>query len=335
MAARVNRQIVLKSRPEAMPGPDNFALVEAPVPEPGEGEVLIRTLYLSLDPYMRGRMNAAKSYAKSVEVGATMVGGTVGEVVASKNPKFAVGDVVLGSGGWQDYALSNGIGLRKLDPAAAPVTTALGVLGMPGMTAYFGLLEIGQPKAGETVVVAAASGAVGSVVGQIAKIRGCRALGIAGGADKCRFVIDTLGFDACVDHRAPDFREALAAACPNGVDVYFENVGGAVQETVWPLLNDFARVPVCGLIAQSSLATPMPGPDMYTVLRKRLTLRGFIVTDFASKQADFLRDAGEWVRGGRLKYREDIVDGLENAPSAFLGLLQGKNFGKLLVRVAK
>jgi NADPH-dependent curcumin reductase CurA len=334
MAARMNRQIVLKSRPEAMPGLDNFALVESPVPEPGEGDVLIRTRYLSLDPYMRGRMSAVKSYAKSVEVGATMVGGTVGEIVASKNPKFAVGDIVLASGGWQDYAVSNGAGLRKLDPAAAPVTTALGVLGMPGLTAYAGLLEVGQPKPGETVVVAAASGAVGSVVGQIAKIRGCRAVGIAGGDDKCRFVMDTLGFDACVDHRASDFREALAAACPKGIDVYFENVGGAVQQTVWPLLNDFARVPVCGLIAQYSLTRPMPGPDMFTVLRKRLTLRGFIVTDFAAKQADFLRDAGEWVRSGRIKYREDIVDGLENAPTAFLGLLQGKNFGKLLVRVA-
>jgi NADPH-dependent curcumin reductase CurA len=334
MAARMNRQIVLKSRPEVMPGLDNFALVDSAVPEPGEGEVLIRTLWLSLDPYMRGRMSAAKSYAKPVEVGATMVGGTVGEVVASKNQKFAVGDIVLGSNGWQDYAVSNGAGLRKLDPAAAPVSTALGVLGMPGMTAYCGLLEIGQPKPGETVVVAAASGAVGSVVGQIAKIRGCRAVGIAGGADKCRFVIDALGFDACVDHRAPDFRETLAAACPAGIDVYFENVGGAVQQTVWPLLNDFARIPVCGLIAQYNLATPMPGPDMFTVLRKRLTLRGFIVTDFAAKQADFLRDAGEWVRSGRLKYREDIIDGLENAPTAFLGLLRGKNFGKLLVRVA-
>jgi NADPH-dependent curcumin reductase len=335
MVARMNRQIVLKSRPEAMPSLDNFALMESPVSEPGEGEVLIRTLYLSLDPYMRGRMSAAKSYAKSVEVGATMVGGTVGEVVASKNPKFAVGDIVLGSAGWQDYAVSNGTGLRKLDPAVAPVTTALGVLGMPGLTAYAGLLEIGQPKAGETVVVAAASGAVGSVVGQIAKISGCRVVGIAGGADKCRFVVDTLGFDACINHRAPDFREALAAACPKGIDVYFENVGGAVQQAVWPLLNDFARIPVCGLIAQYNLATPMPGPDMFTVLRKRLTLRGFIVTDFAAKQADFLRDAGEWVRSGRIKYREDIVDGLENAPTAFLGLLGGKNFGKLLVRVAR
>jgi NADPH-dependent curcumin reductase len=335
MPPRMNRQIVLKSRPEAMPGLDNFALIESPVPERGEGEVLIRTLYLSLDPYMRGRMSAAKSYAKPVEVGATMVGGTVGEVVASENQKFAVGDVVLASGGWQDYAVSNGTNLRKLDPTVAPVSTALGVLGMPGMTAYFGLLEIGHPKPGETVVVAAASGAVGSVVGQIAKIRGCRAVGIAGGADKCRFVADALGFDACVDHRASDFRDALAAACPAGIDVYFENVGGAVQQTVWPLLNDFARVPVCGLIAQYNLATPMPGPDMFTVLRKRLTLRGFLVFDFAAKQADFLREAGEWVRSGRIKYREDIVDGLENAPSAFLGLLQGKNFGKLLVRVAR
>jgi NADPH-dependent curcumin reductase len=335
MTASVLRQVVLKSRPDGMPGLDNFALTQAAIPQPGEGEVLMRTLYLSLDPYMRGRMSAAKSYAKPAAVGEPMVGGTVGEIVASRHPKYAAGDIVKGYGGWQEYALSNGTGLRKLDPAAAPVSTALGVLGMPGMTAYVGLAEIGQPKPGETVVVAAASGAVGSVVGQIAKIRGCRAVGIAGGADKCRYVVDTLGFDACVDHRAPDFRDALAAACPAGIDVYFENVGGAVQQTVWPLLNDFARIPVCGLIAQYNLTTPMPGPDMFTVLRKRLLLRGFIVWDFAARQGDFLREAGEWVRSGRLKYREDIVDGLENAPAAFLGMLQGRNFGKTLVRVAK
>ena len=335
MAGNVNRQILLKSRPEGAPGLDNFELVESPVPKPGEGEVLMRTLYLSLDPYMRGRMNAAKSYAKPAAVGEPMVGGTVGEIVASRNPKFSVGDIVLSYGGWQEYALSSGTALRKLDPAAAPVSTALGVLGMPGMTAYVGLLEIGQPKPGETVVVAAASGAVGSVVGQIAKIKGCRAVGIAGGADKCRFVTGELGFDACVDHRAPDSARALEAACPKGIDVYFENVGGAVQQTVWPLLNDFARIPVCGLIAQYNSRTPMPGPDMFSVLRKRLMLRGFIVSDFAAKQGDFLREAGEWVRAGRLKYREDIVDGLAQAPAAFLGLLQGKNFGKMLVRVAK
>ena len=335
MAASTNRQILLKSRPQGAPSLDNFELTETPIPEPGDGELLMRTRYLSLDPYMRGRMSPAKSYAKPAAVGAPMVGGTVGEVVKSRHPGYAAGDIVLGYGGWQDYALSSGTGLRKLDPAAAPVSTALGILGMPGMTAYVGLLEIGQPKPGETVVVAAASGAVGSVVGQIAKIKGCRAVGIAGGAEKCRFVAGELAFDACIDHRAADFVQKLEAACPQGVDVYFENVGGAVQQTVWPLLNDFARVPVCGLIAQYNAATPMPGPDMFSVLRKRLMLRGFIVSDFAANQGDFLRDVGEWVRSDRLKYREDVVDGLEQAPAAFLGLLQGKNFGKLLVRVAK
>ncbi len=334
MAASVNRQILLRSRPEGAPSTENFELVERPVPELGTGEVLIRVLYLSLDPYMRGRMSAAKSYAKPAEIGQPMVGGTVGEITASRHKDFAPGDIVLGFGGWQDYALSNGAGLRKLDPKLAPISTALGVLGMPGMTAYVGLTEIGRPQAGETVVVAAASGAVGSVVGQIARIMGARAVGIAGGASKCRFVIEDLGFDACIDHRAEDFAATLAAACPNGIDVYFENVGGAVQAAVWPLLNDFARVPVCGLIAQYNALAPMPGPDMFSVLRKRLTLRGFIVSDFAAKQGEFLREASEWVRSGRLKYREDIVEGLENAPEAFLRLFRGGNFGKLLVRVA-
>ncbi len=334
MAANINRQVILKSRPEGVPSLDNFELVEGPVPEPGDGEVVMRTRWLSLDPYMRGRMSAAKSYAKPVDVGAPMVGGTVGEVTASRHPGFAVGDIVLGYGGWQDYACAGGRSLRKLDPAAAPVTTSLGVLGMPGMTAYMGLLEIGQPRPGETVAVAAAAGAVGSVVGQIAKIKGCRAVGIAGGPDKCRYVVEDLGFDACVDHRADDFAQRLKAACPAGIDVYFENVGGAVQQAVWPLLNDFARVPVCGLIAQYNAQAPMPGPDMFSVLSKRLTVRGFIVSDFAAKEADFLHHAGEWIRNGRLKYREDVVDGLENAPAAFLGLLQGRNFGKLLVKVS-
>jgi len=334
MAAGINRQILLKSRPEGAPSLDNFELVQRPVPEPADGEVLMRTCYLSLDPYMRGRMSAAKSYAKPVEVGEPMVGGTVSEVMASRNAKFAIGDIVVGYGGWQDFALSNGAGLRKLDVAAAPASTALGVLGMPGMTAYVGLSEIGRPKPSETVAVAAASGAVGSVVGQIAKIKGCRAVGIAGGLDKCRYVVQELGFDACIDHHAADFARQLETACPAGIDIYFENVGGVIQQAVWPLLNDFARVPVCGLIAQYNAAAPTPGPDMTSVLRKRLTLRGFIVWDFAAKQDDFLRDAGEWVRDGRLKYREDVVEGLENAPAAFLGLLQGKNFGKLIVKVA-
>jgi NADPH-dependent curcumin reductase len=335
MAVPVNRQILLKSRPSGPPSTTNFELVERPAPEPREGEVLMRTLYLSLDPYMRGRMSDAKSYAKPAELGQPMVGGTVGRVVTSKNANFTAGDIVLAYAGWQDYAVSNGAGLRKLEPAAAPISTALGILGMPGMTAYCGLLEIGQPKPGETVVVAAASGAVGSAVGQIAKLKGCRAVGVAGGERKCRYVVEELGFDACIDHRAPDLAKQLAAACPKGVDVYFENVGGAVQQAVWPLLNDFARVPVCGVIAQYNATGPSPGPDIATILRKRLLVRGFIVWDFAAKQGDFLRDMGEWVRSGKLKYREDLVEGLEKAPEAFIGLLQGKNFGKLVVKVAE
>jgi NADPH-dependent curcumin reductase CurA len=334
MPALVNRQILLKSRPTGMPVLDNFETVERSLPEPGEGEVLTKTLYLSLDPYMRGRMSDAKSYAAPAELGKPMVGGTVGEIVASKNPNFGVGDIVLAYGGWQQYAVAKPNSLRKLDPNAAPISTALGVLGMPGMTAYCGLLEIGQPKPGETVVVAAASGAVGSVVGQIAKIKGARAVGVAGGPDKCRYVVSELGFDACIDHRAPDLAKQLEAACPKGIDVYFENVGGAVQQAVWPLLNPFARVPVCGVIAQYSATAPSPGPDIATILRKRLLVRGFIVSDFTAKQGDFLRDAAAWIREGKLKYREDVVEGLENAPRAFLGLLQGKNFGKLLVKVA-
>jgi NADPH-dependent curcumin reductase len=330
-----NLQVRLASRPAGQPSADNFSFTTEPLPVPRDGQVLLRTRYLSLDPYMRGRMSDAPSYAPPVEVGGIMVGATIGEVVESKAPGLEPGDVVLAYSGWQRYGVARADTVTKLDPASdVPVTTALGVLGMPGMTAYAGLLEIGQPKAGETVVVAAASGAVGSVVGQIARIKGCRAVGIAGGADKCRFVAEELGFDVCIDHRAAGLADQLAAACPKGIDVYFENVGGAVQQAVWPLLNDFARIPVCGLIAQYNLATPMPGPDMFTVLRKRLALRGFIVTDFAAKHGDFLRDVGEWVRSGQIKYREDVVEGLENAPAAFLGLLAGKNFGKMLVKVS-
>jgi NADPH-dependent curcumin reductase len=330
----MNRQIVLKSRPAAMPALDNFALVERPVPEPADGQFLVRHLWMSLDPYMRGRMSDAKSYAKPVGVGEVMAAGTVGEVVRSRRDGFAAGDMVQLYGGWQDYALSNGAGATKLDPAAAPIQYALGVLGMPGMTAYCGLLEIGRPRPGETVVVAAASGAVGSLVGQIAKIKGARAVGIAGGERKVAHVKGALGFDDCVDHRAPDLASALARACPNGIDVYFENVGGAVQDAVWPLLNDFARVPLCGLIAQYNDTTPRPGPAFVTILRRRLTVRGFIVSDFAAKAAEFRADMAQWLAEGRVKYREDVVEGLEHAPEAFIGLLHGRNFGKLLVKIA-
>ena len=334
-----NRRIVLAARPTGEPRESDFRLEEAELARPGPGRMLLRTLYLSLDPYMRGRMSAARSYAPPVEVGDVMVGGAVSEVVESEHPDFRPGDLVEGRTGWQDYAVSDGKGLRKVDPDLAPISTALGVLGMPGMTAYTGLLNIGKPRPGETVAVAAASGAVGSAVGQIAKIKGCTAVGIAGGARKCDYVRHELGFDACIDHRAPDFASRLAEACPKGIDVYFENVGGAVFEAVLPLLNPFSRVPVCGLIAQYNATELPPGPNklpllMRAVLSNRLTLRGFIVGDFADQQAEFLREMGGWVREGRVRYREDVVDGLENAPRAFIGLLRGENFGKLVVRVA-
>ena len=335
----VNRRIVLASRPHGEPTPAHFRMEEARAPSPKAGEVLLRNRYLSLDPYMRGRMSATKSYAKPVEIGETMVGGTVSEVVASQNPDFQPGDLVTGFGGWQDYAVSDGGGLRRLDPAAASPTTALGILGMPGMTAYTGLLNIGRPKAGETVVVAAATGPVGSLVGQIAKLKGARAVGIAGGPEKCAFLLEELGFDAAIDHRGPDLPGALAAACPDGIDVYFENVGGAVFDAVMPVLNDFARIPVCGLVSGYSLTDLPPGPDrspllMRAVLTKRLHIQGFIVWDFADQEAAFLSEVGRWLHEGRVKHREDIVLGLEKAPEAFVGLLKGRNFGKLLVRVS-
>jgi NADPH-dependent curcumin reductase CurA len=340
MAQPKNRRIVLASRPAGAPQADNFRLIEADVAEPADGQVLLKTLWLSLDPYMRGRMRDAESYADPAAIGDVMPGGTVSKVIASRNKTLAVGDIVLGHAGWQEYALSDGSGLRKIDPALAPVSTALGVLGMPGMTAYTGLLNIGKPRPGETLVVAAASGAVGAIVGQIAKLKGCRVIGIAGGADKVRYITEELGFDAGLDHRAPDFAEQLRKAAPDGIDIYFENVGGHVWDAVFPLLNRFARVPVCGLIAHYNDAGPRPGPDrvpglMNTILYKRLTVQGFIVFDFDAQRDDFLRDVGRWVREGKIKYREDIVTGLERAPDAFIGLLQGRNFGKLLVKVAE
>lgn len=335
----VNRRIVLASRPHGEPKPEHFRLEENRVNALREGEVLLRTRFLSIDPYMRGRMSAAKSYAKPVEIGEVMVGQTVSAVEASNNPAVAVGDLVLSPAGWQDYLVSDGRGLQTLDPADGPPSAFLGALGMPGMTAYAGLLEIGRPCAGETVAVAAAAGPVGSMVGQIARIKGARAVGIAGGPEKCAYLTETLGFDAAIDHRAPDFPEALARACPNGIDVYFENVGGAVFDAVLPLLNDFARVPVCGLVSGYNMSELPPGPDrspmlMRNVLTKRLTLRGFIVWDFSDLHGAFLRDVGGWLKAGRVKAREDVIEGLENAPAAFIGMLKGANFGKLVVKVS-
>ena len=329
-----NRRVVLASRPQGAPGAENFRIEDVALPALNDGEILLQTLFLSLDPYMRGRMDDGHSYAAPVAVDDVMEGGTVAKVVESRNKDFAAGDVVLSYSGWQTYAISNGAGLRKLNPALAPVSTALGVLGMPGFTAWAGLQNIGQPKADETVVVAAAAGPVGSAVGQIAKLRGARAVGIAGGAAKCAYLVNDLKFDVAIDHRAPDFAEQLKAACPKGIDVYFENVGGAVLEAVAPLLNDFARVPVCGLISQYNGASARQPLTMRSILVQRLRVQGFIVSDFAAQYMDFLGEMSGWLKAGQVKYREDIAEGIDAAPEAFMGMLQGRNFGKQLVRVS-
>ncbi|UXZ84985.1 NADP-dependent oxidoreductase [Burkholderia multivorans] len=334
-----NRRIVLNSRPVGAPTPNDFRLETGDVPTPGAGQVLLRTVWLSLDPYMRGRISDAPSYAPPVQLGDVMVGGTISRVVSSNLPAFREGDLVVAAGGWQDYALSDGSDLIPLGRDFPHPSRALGVLGMPGFTAYTGLLTIGEPKAGETVVVAAASGAVGAVVGQIAKLKGCRVIGVAGGADKCAYVTGTLGFDACIDHRDPAFASQLKAACPNGIDVYFENVGGAVFDAVWPLLNNHARVPVCGLIAHYNDTALPAGPDrlpklMTTILSKRIRMQGFIILDYyATGYAPFLKDMSEWVAQGSVKVLEDVIPDLTDAPAALIGLLAGKNFGKVVVRV--
>jgi NADPH-dependent curcumin reductase CurA len=330
----MNRQIRLKSRPTGEPTAANFEAVDAPSPEARAGDVVRRTIYLSLDPYMRGRMSDAPSYATPVKVGDVMVGHTVSQVVESQNPDFSIGDFVTGYDGWQAFGVSNGKELRKLDPKAVPISTAIGVLGMPGMTAFVGLMDIGQPKPGETVVVSAASGAVGAVVGQLAKIKGCRAVGIAGSADKCRYVVDELGFDACVNYKTDDLVPALKAACPNGVDVYFENVGGAVFAAILRLINKGARIPLCGIISEYNATGNPSGPNLRPLLVQRATIKGFIVSDHPDRAPAFAQEVAPLVMTGRIKFREDIVDGLDNAPGAFIGLLAGKNFGKLMVRVS-
>ena len=336
---RTNTRILLNAHPAGFPADTDFKLVEIPIPEPAAGELLIRTIYLSLDPYMRGRMNPGASYAKNVEIGDVMTAQTVGQVVASRHDRFAEGDIVLSGNGWQEYAVADARGVRKLDPAAAPISTALGVLGMPGMTAYVGLLDVGELKTDDNVVVSAASGAVGGVVGQIARIKGCRVVGVAGVRKKCDYVTSELRFDACVSHRSDTFADDLKAACPDGIDLYFENVGGKVFDAVLPLLNDFARVPICGRIANYNMTRLPDGPNevprlMGLTLVRRLMFRGFIVFDHAARQNDFLRDVSGWIRSGELKYREDIVEGIDKAVGAFQGLLRGENFGKLLVRVS-
>lgn len=339
MSRALNRRVVLAERPRGAPTTASFRIEQQPLPELAAGEVLLRTVYLSLDPYMRGRMNDGPSYAQPVAVGGVMVGGTVSRVEASNHPQYAVGELVLCHAGWQDYLVSDGRGLSKLDPALERPSYALGVLGMPGLTAYMGLLDIGNPQPGETVVVAAATGPVGATVGQLAKLKGARAIGIAGGPEKCKYAVEEFGFDACLDHREPELRERLAQVCPKGIDVYFENVGGAVFDAVWPLLNVHARVPICGLIARYNAERLPDGPDrspllMLGMLAKRIRMQGFIISDYAARTPEFMSQMVPWVREGKVKTREDVVHGLERAPEAFLGLLEGKNFGKLIVEVS-
>ncbi|NQU69352.1 MAG: NADP-dependent oxidoreductase [Rhodospirillales bacterium] len=332
-----NRQILLTARPDGLPKITDFKLVTSPVPEPGEGEMLVRTLYLSLDPYMRGRMRDERSYASPVALDEVMVGGVVGEVAASRHPDYSVGDMVEGRTGWQDFGLSDGSGMRKIDPTLAPVSTALGILGMPGLTAYFGLREIGRVKSGDTVLVTAASGAVGAVVGQIAKIMGCRVIGIAGGPRKCAYILSELGFDAAIDYKSgADLDTAMATACPDGVDVYFDNVGGAISDVVLDHLARGARVAICGTISQTSLSEPELGPRVQGKLMTAwASMQAFNVFQFTDRHDEGRAQLARWLADGKLKYREDVVDGLENAPAAFIGMLRGENFGKLIVKVGQ
>jgi NADPH-dependent curcumin reductase CurA len=335
----VNRRLILAARPKGEPDADTLRLETAAIPTPAPGQMLLRTEYLSLDPYMRGRMSDAPSYAAPVEVGAVMEGGTVAQVVTSHLEGYAQGDWVLCFSGWQDYALSDGTGVVALGPNPAHPSWALGIMGMPGFTAWAGLTQIGVPKPGETLCVAAATGPVGATVGQIAKLMGCHVVGIAGGPDKCAYAVEHLGFDACIDHKSHEFAAKLKAAVPKGIDVYFENVGGAVFDAVLPLLNTGARIPVCGLVSGYN-ATALPeGPDrigwmMGQILRKRMTLRGFIIfQDFGHLHPQFATAMGEWLAAGKMHYVEDMIEGLEAAPRAFIGLLRGENFGKRVIHV--
>ena len=318
-----------------MPKESDFRLVSAPIPALASGQVLLRTIFLSVDPYMRGRMNGIRTYADPVDIGQLMVGGTVGKVVQSSNPQFQVGDVVVGYWGWQEFAVSDGKGLRKLDTSLAPASTALGVLGMPGMTAYFGFLDICQPKPGETVVVSGAAGAVGSLVGQIAKIKGCRAVGIAGSDDKIAWLINDLGFDAAFNYKTTeDYIAKFKELCPKGIDCYFDNVGGPVTDAILPVLNVKARISVCGQISQYNSARPEPGVRPYVfLLSKQSRAEGFIVSQFADRFPEGVAQMAQWIKEGKLKYREHFVEGFENAPRALIGVLQGDNTGKMIVAI--
>lgn len=335
----MNQRYILAARPTGMPDDNHLKLEECAMPEAGDGEVLLKTRYLSLDPYMRGRMNDTASYSKPVGLGEVMTGEAVSEVIESHHADLSPGDMVIGRTGWQTHSVASPDALYRIDPAIAPPSAWLGVIGMPGFTAYVGLREFGRPQSGETVVVSAASGAVGQVVGQIAKMKGCRVVGVAGAEDKCQHVVDHYGFDVCVNYKDEDFESQLKAACPDGIDVYFENVGGKVFEAVMTLINDFARIPVCGRIAHYNQTSLPEGPDrlipfMGQILVKRLMFRGFIQSDHNELLPDFRREMGQWLKEGTVKYQEDVVEGIEHTLEAFQGLLQGRNRGKLVIRVS-
>jgi hypothetical protein len=328
-----NIQVTLASRPAGWPKESDFKVVETDIPKLGPGQVLVKNFYLSLDPYMRGRMNEMQSYAPNVQIGQVMVGGTAGEVVESNNPNFKPADSMVGYFGWQQYGVSDGAGLQKVDPKLVALSTYLGAVGMPGLTAWWGLLDIGAPKPGETVVVSAAAGAVGSVVGQIAKIKQCRVVGIAGGKAKCDLVVKEFGFDACVDYKGGNLAKDLRAAAPKGIDIYFENVGGEILETIALQLNPFARIPLCGLISQYNEARPHGLNNLVMLLINRVKLQGFIISDFAGRNGKATEELAGWVREGKIKVRETIANGIENAPRAFIGMLKGENIGKQLVKL--
>jgi len=328
-----NRQIVLAARPDGWVKESDFRLVETAAPAPQEGEVLLKSLYLSLDPYMRGAMNEKRPYGKPVNIGDVMVGETISEIVESKNPGFKTGETVSSYAGWQEYAVSDGKGLRPVDAKLLPASAYLGAAGMPGVTAWYGLLKIGMPKAGETVVVSAASGAVGSVAGQIAKLQQCTVVGVAGGPEKCDYVVKELGFNACIDHRASDWYDALAAATPEGIDVYFENVGGPLLDAVLARCNTSARIPLCGMIADYNSKERYGVRNLVNAVGKRVKLQGFIISDHPDIWPEALGQLAKWVREGNIKYRETVTQGLENAAAAFVGLFKGENFGKQIVKM--
>jgi NADPH-dependent curcumin reductase CurA len=332
--AALNRQVLLASRPQGGISVENFRIVDAPVPEPSPGEVLVKGEWLSLDPYMRGRMSEAKSYTAPAEIGQVMVGQVAGEVLESRDPAFSAGDKVLAPLGWQLYGVAKAQSLRKIDVARAPATYYLGVLGMPGMTAWFGLSEVAKPKRGETLVVSAASGAVGSVVGQLARIRGCRVVGIAGGRAKCDYVVNELGFDACIDHKADDVPQRLRETCPGGVDIYFENVGGALLDALLAVMNRFSRIVICGLVAEYNATEPYGYKRLRSILVNRIRMQGMLVFDWETRYGEALEALSGHLAAGKLKYRESIVEGLDNAPRGLIGLLRGENFGKQIVKLA-